>query len=480
MQEHDVNVAIIGAGTAGLSAYQAARECTDDVVLIEGGPGGTTCARVGCMPSKLLIAAAEAAATVRNSEIFGINVTEARTDGRRVMRRLHSERDRFVESVYDYVNEIPSEARLQGMARFESPCLLRVGEQHRVNAKRIVIATGSHPVVPDQLSNAGARLLLSKDLFELDDLPESVAVFGAGPMGLELGQALHRLGVHVAIFGKGGSLGGIASETLRDYAQRCFSDSFYLDTDAQVHRIAEHNGRVSIQYEHRDEGSVTQQFDYLLSATGRAPNLDGLDLHNTGLRLDERGLPQTDPTTLQCGSSHIFMVGDVNGISPVLHEASQEGRIAGRNAALYPDINAVERMVALSIVFSDPQIVSIGEIAKFESACHENRYAVGSASFEDQGRSRVLARNRGLLRVYGERDTGVFKGAEMFGPAAEHIAHLLAWAAQQQMTVAQMLAMPFYHPVIEEGLRTALKDLRQQLGGRSAPAHGCSENGPGA
>jgi dihydrolipoamide dehydrogenase len=90
-------------------------------------------------------------------------------------------------------------------------------------------------------------------------------------------------------------------------------------------------------------------------------------------------------------------------------------------------------------------------------------FEVGSASFEDQGRSRVMGQNRGLLQVYGERHTGRFLGAEMIGPAAEHIAHLLSWSAQHQLTVQQMLDSPFYHPVVEEGVRTALRELNRRL-----------------
>ena len=91
----------------------------------------------------------------------------------------------------------------------------------------------------------------------------------------------------------------------------------------------------------------------------------------------------------------------------------------------------------------------------------------------------MVGKNRGLLRVYGEHGSGLFMGAEMFGPAAEHIGHLLAWAAQQRLTVSQMLAMPFYHPVIEEGLRTALRDLSHQLSlGPKEETH-CLDCGPG-
>ena len=117
------------------------------------------------------------------------------------------------------------------------------------------------------------------------------------------------------------------------------------------------------------------------------------------------------------------------------------------------------------MVFSDPQIAMVGstlrELNQKYSSC--GCFEIGEVSFEDQGRSRVMLRNKGILRVYGEHGTGRFLGAEMMGPDVEHIAHLLAWAHQMQMTVSQMLDMPFYHPVVEEGLRTALRDLNAKL-----------------
>jgi dihydrolipoamide dehydrogenase len=145
---------------------------------------------------------------------------------------------------------------------------------------------------------------------------------------------------------------------------------------------------------------------------------------------------------------------------PILHEAADEGRIAGENAARYPDVRRGLRRAGLGVVFVDPQIAIVGGgYVSIRDIAH----VTGEVSFEDQGRSRVMLRNQGLLHVYAEVGTGLFLGAEMIGPDAEHIGHLLAWALQMNMTVAQMLDMPFYHPVVEEGLRTALRDAQAKL-----------------
>lgn len=480
MQTRKVDVAIIGTGTAGMGAYRAARAHTDSIALIEGGAYGTTCARVGCMPSKLLIAAAEAAHSAQHTAPFGVEVDAVRIDGKAVMQRVRSERDRFVGFVLESVEDFPTEHRIRGLAKFLDDHTLQVDDHTRVEAKRIVIATGSSPFIPPFLQEAGDRLLTNDDIFEWQDLPESVAVFGPGVIGLELGQALARLGVRVKMFGRSHSLATLSDPEIRDYAEAEFNREFYLDTHAEVHRVSKVDAGVEIAFTDRDGAEQVETFDHVFAATGRRPNLAGLDLANTSLPLDEFGVPGFDRFTLQTELDHVFIAGDVNNDVTLLHEAADEGRIAGDNAGRFPDIRAGARRAPLGIVFTDPQIANIGMNYSQLQTLHDGCYTSGSVSFEGQGRSRVMGKNRGLLKVYGEHGSGRFLGAEMFGPAAEHIAHLLAWALQQNMTVSEMLAMPYYHPVIEEGLRTALRDLNAKLKLGPEMVKRCMDCGPGA
>jgi dihydrolipoamide dehydrogenase len=458
-----VNVAIVGAGTAGMAAYRAARAHVDSVLLIEGGAYGTTCARVGCMPSKLLIAAAEAAHQVRHASGFGVHVPSVRVDGVAVMARVQRERDRFVSFVLETIDAIAPTDRLADKVKFHDTHTLETEHGQLIHAKRIVIATGSTPVFPPVLTGLRAHVLTNENVFDLPTLPTSLAVFGPGVLGLELAQAMSRLGVQVKVFGVGGGIAGIQDPAIRDYANATFNHEFYLDASAQVDSVKETATGVEVTYLHRDGVWRTEPFDYVLAATGRAPALAGLGLEHTGLQLDERGVPLFDRYTLQCGDSSIFIAGDASNDSPVLHEAADQGRIAGENAARFPDVQHGLRRAPLAVVFTDPQVASVGLNLKMLAQHHKDRFAVGLVSFENQGRSRVMLRNQGLLKVYGEHGSDLFLGAEMFGPSAEHMAHLLAWAVQQRMTVSRMLDMPFYHPVIEEGLRTALRDLNHNL-----------------
>ncbi|MEO8344156.1 MAG: dihydrolipoyl dehydrogenase [Betaproteobacteria bacterium] len=460
MRNRTADVAILGAGTAGLGAYRAAKAAGKNALLFEGGVGGTTCARVGCMPSKLLIAPAEAAHVLARFPGFGLELEgRVKVDGKAVMARVRAERDRFVGFVTRGVDAIPEADKVQGYARFVDDRTLVVDEIMTIHAAAIVIATGSSPSYPPAWKALGERLLTNDEIFELDDLPESVAVFGPGVIGLELGQALHRLGVRVKVFGRGGGVGPLSDPTVLGEARKIFGEEFYLDTNAHA-EVAREGDEVVVSYRALDDSAQVERFSYLLAATGRAANVAGLGLEHTTLQTDKHGVPLFDRTTLRCGDSSIFIAGDVNNDVPLLHEAADEGRIAGENAASYPLVRKGLRRAPLSVVFSDPQIAIVGNgFARLRETPH----VIGEASFADQGRARVMLRNQGLLHVYADARTGLFLGAEMLGPEAEHIGHLLAWALQMRLTVPQMLEMPFYHPVVEEGLRTALRDAQKKL-----------------
>ncbi|MYM29456.1 dihydrolipoyl dehydrogenase [Duganella sp. CY15W] len=466
-------VAVIGAGTAGMTGYRAAKAGGKQTLLIESNVYGTTCARVGCMPSKLLISAADAAHMLHVAPRFGVSPGQVRINGKAVMERVRSERDRFVGFVVESVDGYPAEDKLHGHARFISPTQLQIGDHTLVEAERFVIATGSTPIVPDEWRAAGPRVISSDAVFDWDDLPESVAVAGTGVIGLELGQALARLGVRVTIFGRGGSVAQLSDPEVLEVARHAMTDELDVRFKTKVVHVAPQSNGLGVVVTSEDANGEqhTEQFAYLLSAIGRRPNVHKLGLENTGLQRDHQGIPLYDPHTMQCGDSHIFIAGDANNERPQLPEAADHGRIAGDNAARYPDVQPGLRRTPLAITFTEPQIATMGSSYSELCVSHAGRFAIGKVSFENQGRSRVMLQNKGMLRVYAEYTTGRFLGAEMIGPRAENIGHLLSWAVQAGLTVEAMLDMPFYHPVVEEGVRTALRDLAHHL--QHEPAHDC-------
>ncbi len=479
MQTREVEVAIVGAGTAGLNAQREADKRGADWVLIESGTYGTTCARVGCMPSKLLIAAADAAHGIEQAEVFGLRVDPDGwgVDEQAVMERVRRERDRFVEFVVESTEQLPEERRIRGEARFTGETTLRVDDELEIQAESVVLATGSSPWIPPSIRGVREYVLESADVFELEALPDQMAVVGTGAIGLEIGQALDRLGVETTYFNPYDDLGLFTDPDVAACAKARFDEELDVRLETEILEAERREDGILLKWRESDGARGQQVFDEVLAAAGRRPNLERLNLEATGLQLDDDGVPDYDLRSMQCGDSSIFIAGDASGHRNILHEASDEGRIAGANAACYPDVSAALRRSDLAIAFSDPQMAIVGTpFADLDP----DQTAVGQVSYENQGRARVMSVNRGLVRLYADHATSRFLGAEMFGPRVEHMAHLLAWAHQSQMNVGQMLTMPFYHPVVEEGLRTGLRDLASELGirGRIMPED-CSEC-PGA
>lgn len=461
MRNITVDNVIIGAGTAGLAAYRAIKANHQQALIIEGGSYGTTCARVGCMPSKLLIAAAEAMHSHARLAPFGLQSShEPTVNGKAVMERVKSERDRFVGFVLEGVDAIPEKDKIKGFARFVSPNQLMIDEHTKVTFNKAVIATGSSPVILPFLKELGDRVIVNDDVFSWNDLPQSVAIFGPGVIGLELGQALHRLKVNVHLFGRDNLIGPISDPVVRQEALSIIGQEMNLYADTKEVSVKRIGNQVEIRFVTPDGQTKSVVVDYVIAATGRSPNLKSLNLQATHIELDQRGIPVFDRNTMQCGESHIFIAGDANHDVPLLHEAADEGKIAGTNAASFPKIHQGLRRSPMGVVFSDPQIATIG--SRY-SDLNPQQVVIGQVNFNNQGRSRVMLKNKGMLRIYADRESGLLLGAEMIGPDAEHLAHLLAWVHQLGLTVSQILELPFYHPVIEEGLRTALRDAQEKI-----------------
>lgn len=445
------DVAVIGAGTAGLAAERAARANGAKSLLIDPAFNGTTCAVNGCMPSKLLIAAAKARHNVDLAATFGIAVEGVTVDGAAVFERIRAERDRFVKLTRDSFKDIPAAVRIKGEAKFAEPGRLELDDGRTVEARAIVIATGSRPVMPDAFAALGNRALTNENIFSLRSLPKSLAVVGSGAIGLEMAQAFARLGVEVALFDKAETMANLRCPLVHKNLKAILEKDIALHLGVEVTPSLQENGAM-LRWHGKDSAKGEALFDKVLVAVGRAPAMDGLDIENAKLALDEDGIPCHDRETMRCGDSNVFLAGDGAADHPLLHEASHDGAIAGRNAAAFPAPIPVQRHVPFSIVFTDPQIVSIGK-AQADAAVS------GSSDFSDQGRARVEARNEGALTIYAAAPDGVLIGADMVAPAGEHLGHLLAWAIEQKRTATEVLKMPFYHPTIEEGLKQALRTV---------------------
>ncbi|HED13266.1 MAG TPA: dihydrolipoyl dehydrogenase [Gammaproteobacteria bacterium] len=451
------DVVILGAGSAGLYSLPQIRRAGRSFIMLDGGVLGTTCALVGCMPSKALIQIAD---DLQRTQLFAqqglLGAEEITADIPAVLSRVRSLRDRLSGGAIRHTLQPEGGEFLAENGYFSAPGQVQAGE-YLIEATSFVIATGSRPILPTPWQQFGDRVLTTDSLFEQQDLPQRIAVIGLGAIGLELGQALSRLGIEVHGFDQLPQIAGISDPEIEDFSYAVFHRELPMTLGVPA-QITELDEQLLVS-----AGDTRFVADAILVAIGRRPRLDSLRLDQAGITLGEDGLPDFDPATLQVRGHPVFLAGDVNARLPLLHEAGDDGRISGVNACLQQPL-AFTRKVPLSVVYTDPQLCHVG--ARYE-ALKNSDFVVGEADFESLGRAVVMVRAEGLLQLYFDRQSRLL-GAALLAPGAEHLAHFLALAIDRQMTAGQLLKVPYYHPCLEEALYTAILDAYQQLQGEPA------------
>ena len=452
----DVDVAIIGAGSAGLFSLGQVRHFTDNYVIIDGGELGTTCARVGCMPSKVLIQVAEDfhrrhifdREGIEGEDQLSLNIED-------VMEHVQDLRDTFVDQTLSHsIDSLPEGKLIESNVHFIDANTLQTESGEQIRAAKIIIATGSSPIIPSAWQAFADKIISSDEIFELEELPESIAIIGLGVIGLEIGQSLSRLGVQVTGIDQQEMISGLQDASINQAAIDVISREFPLWLGHPADITPLENGRLRVS-----AGDQSVEVDRIFASMGRRPNLDSLNLQAAGVELSDSGIPVYDPHTLQLGEHPIYIAGDCNGNKPILHEAGFEGRVAGYNA-MQDSALAFKHKTPLAITFCDPNIVTVG---KQLSELDESTTAIGEMRMAPVGRALIIGKNRGLIRVYAEKKSGKLLGAAMVCHKGENIGHLLCWCIEMGMTVQQVLRMPFYHPTMEEALQAVLYNLKSQL-----------------
>ncbi|HZK19987.1 MAG TPA: dihydrolipoyl dehydrogenase [Treponemataceae bacterium] len=444
-------IAIIGAGSAGLSALEHVRKQTDNYVIIDRGPLGTTCARTGCMPSKVLINVAREFNVRKQFEKKGIyGADTVGNDIPAILGHVRTLRDFFTGMMVKNTRELAGKHLIEGDAQIITPHIIEVDGQH-IEAEHIIIATGASPFVPKPWHVFGNRILTSQTIFEQKDLPKRIAVIGLGAIGLEIGQALSRLGIEITGFNLDETIGGLTDTDVNASLTKIIQSDFNV-----------HYGQAKIEESGNELVVSTQntqvRVDAVLAAMGVVPNLQLLDSAKLGIKANAQGIPEFNSTTGQIANGPMYIAGDATGIKALLHEAQKEGSAAGATA-LSGKAKSTTPLVPLRIVFTDPEVMVVGasynELEKAD-------FVTGMMDYAKQARAIIEGRNEGLLKLYASPDNGLLLGAEAVIPDASDIGHLLAFAIQQQATVFDLLQMPFYHPTLLEGLDTALKDVARK------------------
>ena len=451
---------IIGAGTAGISAYNEAIKYTQNMLIINDGPWDTTCARVGCMPSKLLISSANRMHDIQTAEELALKHNSI-IDPSEVMQRVHVLRERFIRATLKGVDQWDSSHKISGKAKFIDSQTIEVNGQY-YRAKSFIVAVGSRPNIDENLKQKlKDKYITSNEIFEFSQLPKSLAVIGSGIIAIELAQAMQRLGVKTTMFARSQKLGALSSAVLQKLAQEQFSKELNIKFKILPDKVEIQSDKVKINFTENDQ-SKSIDVEYVLGATGRQSNIDrlGLDQLNSTFK-DIKNLP-IDKETKRLANLPIFIVGDAAPDAPIQHEAAHTGKQVVHNCLNYPEVKPISALIPLAIVFCHPEMAIIGKSFK-QLEDQQIEFIRGFVSYENQGRALVLAENSGGIEVYIDKKSGKLLGAELFCSQAEHLAHLLAWMIDADQDIHQILKKPFYHPTLEEGLRTAFKHARRQF-----------------
>lgn len=454
------DIIIIGAGTAGISAYKEAVKHTNNLLIINDGPWDTTCARVGCMPSKILISTANRMFDIQNAQEVALDVS-AKINTDQVMQHLQTLRDRFTQATLKDVEQWPTEHKISGKAHFIDAQTIEInGQQYQ--SKSFILAVGSTPNYDKAWKEElGNRLITTDQIFELKTLPKSIAVIGSGVIALEIAQAMHRLGVKTTIFARSKRIGVLTSPKLQQLAQKELGKELKILFETLPSEVKCNSEEAILNYK-LEEKEKTLKVEYILAATGRSSLLDTLKLENIDDSFEDIKLLPINAKTKQLEQYPIFIVGDAYTSTPLQHEAAHEGKKVVHNCLNYPQVNPIKTLTSLGIVFSDPEMAIVGQSFKQLKDTGID-FITGEASYERQGRAIVLGKNKGGIEIYIERKSEKLLGAELFTEATEHMAHLLSWIIGEGLTLNDILEKPFYHPTLEEGLRTALKHARRQL-----------------
>ena len=454
------DIIIIGAGTAGQAAYKEAIKHTSNILIVNYGSWDTTCARVGCMPSKVLISVANQLHDAQALNKVGVT-THLNLDSKKIMSHVQELRNQFTQAALKNVARWNSAHKISGQAHFVDASTIEVNQKY-YQARSFILAVGSTPSFdPQWKQELGQKLITSDEVFELEQLPQSIAVIGSGVIALELAQALQRLGVKTTIFARSRKVGTLTSPILQKMAQELLSQEIEIKFEVLPSQVQ--NSKDGVQISYLEDGQehclVT---DYLLVATGRRTLLDTLKLENINTQFaDLKNLP-VHPETKQLAQYPIFIAGDAHSDTPIQHEAAHEGRSAVLNCLNLEKINKIKNLIPLGIVFCEPEMAIIGQSFKqLESS--KIPFVTGYVSYARQGRAQVLGKKYGALEIYVHTESRRILGAELLMTSAEHLAHLLCWMISEDCTLDQLLEKPFYHPTLEEGLRTALKHARRQL-----------------
>ncbi|MDR0137029.1 FAD-dependent oxidoreductase [Metabacillus idriensis] len=439
MEEYDVIV--IGGGAGGLTVAAGAASLGAHVALIERDENlGGDCLHVGCVPSKALISAANHVYEAKQTAAsFGLSVS-GDTDMKQIMNHVHQaiaaiqeqdDDERFTKLGIDVIH---------GTAAFQTKHEIKVGEQV-IKGKKIVIATGSRPAVPDIEGLKDSRYLTNQTVFHLDRLPEKLAVIGGGPIGVELAQAFSRLGSEVTIIERSSMLLSKEDDEIRELATDLLGKEMTILTEASIESASAFEDRKELVIS-QDGVLKTLEVNEILLAAGRKPNSDKLNLNKIGVICDEKGFIKVNDS-MQTSQSHIYAIGDVNGNYLFTHAAGMEGKAVVQKAVLgLPNKVKYDHMPW--VTYTSPEVFHLGLTEKEAREAHKE-IQVFKAPLNEVDRFIADGATDGFVKIITNTG-GTILGAHAIGKGAGDWMQTVVFAKQNGKKIGDLSQMVYPYP----------------------------------
>ncbi len=445
MSRPDYDICVIGAGSGGLSVAAAAAQFGEKVVLIERGKMGGDCLNYGCVPSKALLAAAKHAHAFSSGGPFGVSPTEPKVDFGAV--------NAHVKSVIGTIAPHDSQERFEGLgvtvirdtARFIDRDTVAAGD-HRITARRFVIATGSSPAAPPIPGLDTVDYLTNETLFDLTALPDHLIIIGGGPIGMEMAQAHRRLGSKVTVLEAFTPLGKDDPELTAIVLDHLRDEGVSIRAGAKITGISKAGGKITVTLDGGSDGKPeTITGSHLLVAAGRKPNVDGLDLDKAGIEHDRRGI-KVD-SGLRTTNRNVYAIGDITGGLQFTHVAGYQAGLAVRSILFRLPVSNETRIIPW-VTYTDPELAHIG-MTEADASKAGKDFTVLRWHFKDNDRAQAERRTSGMIKavVSGKGD---ILGCSIVAPNAGDLIQPWALSMSSKLKIKAMIDMVAAYPTLSE------------------------------
>ena len=445
----NADTVIIGSGPGGYTAAFRAADLGLSVILIERFDSlGGVCLNVGCIPSKTLLHVAKVVSDAKDVEIFGIEYPKPKIN----IKKVNQYKKKVIDKLTNGLSNLANQRKIKiinGYASFINTNLLKIIDSNnnifKIKFNNVIIATGSRPNIIPNVPN-DIRVVDSTGILELNDIPKNLLIIGAGIIGLEMAEVYSTLGSEVVIVELSeGILPGVDLDIVKVLQQKIKSKPVSIYTKTKCINFTCLQDGIYVQF---DTIEKKMRFDKILVATGRTPNIDNIDIQNTGVTIDKNGFIIIDKNC-RTNIANIFAIGDVVGHPMLAHKATHQGKVAAENCALKNSF--YDKKIIPFVCYTDPEVAWVG-LSEQQAKKQNIAINVGKFPWSALGRAIGSGRDEGFTKIISDKETDMILGASIIGINAGELISEITLAIEMGCTTEDISLTIHPHPTLSESI----------------------------